>query len=375
MRPVTLDEALFGDLARTTGEGLVSVLIPTHVKGPETAQDRIRLKNALNDVDEMLEQAGWRRKDREERLARARALESDDEFWAHQDHGLALYIDEACQIVPVALGDEPPAVVTIADGFHVRHLLGCLMRVTLPALVLTKGEVALYAIGARRADVVKADLPSSFEDVNWFTDREPQMSRHADRAGSAGVQHGHDPDEQRSEDVLRFLRAVDHALNGEASRGPLAVLGDEPLVDGFKRISEREIVDLRLDGSAASTSEAEVWKRVRPVIEDRMRAKLAANNAAARTALGTADVVTILPDILYAGVSGRLSDLYVKRDTRPIWGRFDQTALDAVAGAALEVGTVDLVDRLVVCARATGAEVHLMEGDADGCDFVGVRRF
>ena len=376
MRPMTLDEGLFDEVAKTRGDALVSILMPTHTKGPEVAQDRIRLKNALSDVEGMLGEAGWRRSDREDRLAQARALLDDDDFWAHQGQGLALYIDGDGDIRPVALGGEPPAICTVADSHHIRHLLVELMAETLPALVLTKGAVALYSVDSKEARTLDADLPASFDDVNWFMDRsEPQLQRHADRAGSAGVSHGHPPTDRMTEDLHRFLRAVSQAVADAIGTGPLVVLGDEPVIDEFRPIAEREILPLGLDGTGRFDSPAEIGKRVRPIIAERVVEALAANNQAARDALGTADTVTLFPDVLYAAVSGRLSHVYIQRDAPPVWGRFNAAALEAAAGPEHGVGSVDLLDRLIDSARTTGADLRVMEGDADGCQFVGVRRF
>ncbi|MEX2280041.1 MAG: hypothetical protein WEA76_08135 [Acidimicrobiia bacterium] len=375
MRPVALDEKLFNELANARGEGLVSVLMATHVKGPEIAQDRIRLKNALTEVDGMLTAADWRRTDRDARLEKARGLLDDEDFWAHQARGLALYVDSDGDITPVALGEAPPALSTVADCFHVRHLIAPLVRASLPALVLTKGSVALYAVDSGGAQPVDADLPASFDDANWFVDREPQEQRHADSAGSAGVRHGHDPSDRVAEDLNRFLRAVAQALPEGARKGPIVVFGDDPIVDGFRRVFDSKVIGLGLDGTGRADSLAEIGRRVGAVIDERASARLVANREAAQDALGTADTVTLFPDVLYAAVSGRLSHVYLRSDADPIWGRFDAPALDAAAVDERAVGTVDLLDRLAVTARGTGASVLPMTGDADGCDFVGVRRF
>jgi hypothetical protein len=375
MRPRTLDEGLFDELAKARGEALVSILMPTHTKGPEIAQDRIRLKNALSDIEGMLSEAGWRRSDREARLENARSLHDDDDFWAHQGPGLALYIDGDGDIRPVALGHVPTPLVVVADSHHIRHLLIELMEESLPALVLTKGAVSLYSVDSRGASGIDADLPESMEDANWFMDRERQEQRHADRAGSAGILHGHHPSDRTTEDFHRFLRAVAHAVTDAIGAGPLAVLGDDRVIDGFRSISEREIIELNLDGTGRVDSSAEIGGRVRPVIDERLSAALAANNQDARDALGTADTVTLFPDVLYAAVSGRLSHVYIQRDAPPVWGRFDAGALDAAAEPDHRVGSVDLLDRLVDAARSTGAELRVMEGDADGSQFVAVRRF
>ena len=376
MRPMTLDEGLFDEVAKIRGQALVSILMPTHTKGPETAQDRIRLKNALSDVEEMLSEAGWRRSAREARLEKARGLLDDEDFWAHQGRGLALYIDGEGDLRPVALGETPPGLCVVADSHHIRHLLVELMQERLPALVLTKGAVKLYSVDGRGASPIDADLPESFEDVNWFMDRsEPHMSRHADSAGSAGVSHGHDPSDRMAEDVQRFLRAVSQAVTDAIGPGPIVVLGDEPVIDDFRPIADREVIALGLDGTGRYDSPSEIGKRVRPIIADQVQGALTANNQAARDALGTADTVTLFPEALYAAVSGRLSHVYIQREAAPVWGRFDAAALDAAAGPDHGFGSVDLLDRLVDSARTTGADIRVMEGDADGCQFVGVRRF
>lgn len=376
MRPMTLDEGLFDELVKARGNALTTVLMPTHVKGPEVAQDRIRLKNALSEVEEMLTAAGWRRSDGQARLGAARGLLDDDEFWAHQGRGLALYIDDTGGLRPVAVGDDLPPVCTVADSYHVRHLLFELMREPMCALVLTKKSVGLFTAGTNGADKVEADLPASFDDVNWFVDRQKQEQRHADSAGSAGVRHGHHPQDRMDEDMYRFLRAVVRAVGDAIGRDqPLVVLGDDPVIDEFRRLSDFDVTGLSLDGTGRSDSPAEIGRLVRPLVDERRVAALMANQTAASDALGTADTVTLFPEALYAAVSGRLSHVYVRRDAEPVWGRFDAADLDAAAGPGHSVGSVDLLDRLLATARGTGAELRVMEGDADGFDFVGVRRF
>lgn len=375
VRPATLDQELFDELAGMRGRGLVSILLPTHVKGPEVAQDRIRLKNALTEVDDLLSEGGWRRSEREHSLATARGLLTDDDFWAHQGQGLALYIDDAGAVSPVAMSDEPAPLTCVADTYHVRHLLPELMRSRLDALLLTKGSVALYTVDPHAAVPVDADLPASMDDVNWFLDREAQLQNRSDRAGSAGNHHGHDPSDRRDEDLQRFLRAVSHALPEAGDVDTIVVLGDEPVIDSFRRVCRRPVIGIGLDGTDRADSPSEVLRRVRPVIDDRFIETLGQNHAAAEEALGTADTVTLFPDALGDAISGRLARLFVAHGADPLWGQFDPTTNEATAGGERRPGTVDLLDRLAVAALDTGAEVLPMSGSATRTGFVGVRRF
>lgn len=375
VRPATLDQKLFNRLAEAKGRGMVSILLPTHVKGPETAQDRIRLKNALTEVDDLLTDGGWRRTDREQSLSKARGLLTDDEFVAHQGQGLALYIDDSGDVVPVAVSEDLPPLTCVADSYHVRHLLAELLMAPLDALVLTKGSVELFSVDSRTASSVEADLPSSMEDANWFMDREAQLQNRANRTGATGMHHGHDPSDRMDEDVQRFLRVVAEALPSAPDDEPLVVLGDDPLIDLFRGLCRREVIGIGLDGSEKADSAVEVQRRVGPIIDKRVAERLDRHQAAAEEALGTADTVTIFPDALEAAVTGRLSKLFLHHGADPVWGRFDPETLEASAVADRVPGTVDLLDRLAVSALATGAEVLSTKSPVNKSGFVGVRRF
>lgn len=373
MRPFTLARDLVDRLAAMHGEGLVSILIPTHRRGPETAQDRIRLKNAVTDVDDLMDRAGWRRPSREARLGLVRDLLDDEEFWAHQGHGLAIYVDDEGEIVPIAVGDPVDTTITVATAFHLRHLLMPLGRAPLQALVLTKGSVALFDVDVHGANQVEADLPRSMEDVNWFVDHEAQTQRHSDRAGSAGIQHGHDPSDRMQEDVERFLRAVSQAVGG--GEEPLAVLGDDPVVDAFGRITRRTVIGLDLDGSDRAQTAAEVHRRVLPIIEQRFAERLAKHREQAAEAVGAGNTLTLFPALLEAAGAGRLAQVYVRRGAPPVWGRFDPDTLHTEVTDTKTVGTVDLVDRLVMVARSFGAEIRPTDEAVEGHDYVATARF
>lgn len=102
MRTLHVDDSIFDELAATSGRDLISIFIPTHRRGRDVAQDRIRLKNRLSEVEAELDALGWKSRDRSNRLAMAETLLDDREFWEHQDEGLALYIGEDGDIIPIS---------------------------------------------------------------------------------------------------------------------------------------------------------------------------------------------------------------------------------------------------------------------------------
>ncbi|MGB8361220.1 MAG: hypothetical protein WCE80_07470 [Acidimicrobiia bacterium] len=373
MRPIALDRRLFDRLAAERGEALVSVYLPTHVKGAEVDQDQIRLKNGLTQVDGTLEDAGWKPRERGERLEPSLRLLDDQEFWAHQGQGLAVFIDDESSSTAVALPDEAAELCVVSDVFHLRPMLRSLEPVELPVLVLTLGGVRLYRTSRHQTDRVDIDLPDSFDDVNWFVDREKQRQQHADRAGSKRSRHGHEPASARGEDLDRFFRAVDAAL--PVAEEPLIVLGDDNIVARFGLASERGI-QAEPDGGVADVDDIHAIHAAAGGVVGRHQSLLDEESVElALQELGTGNATTDLEESLQAAVSGRVSRVVLHAGASPRWGRFDPSTLETSMHDAREPFDVDLIDRLAVHALGTGAGVVPVEGTIDGHDFVTILRY
>jgi len=373
VRPVDLDRATFDRFAAASGEVLVSIFLPTQVRGDEVDQGRIRLKNLLADADEALQTVGWRSRQRDARLTQARDLLDDVEFWQHQQHGLVVYVDEEGHCTSVALPAGADERVVVANTFHLRPLLPSLEPLELPVLAMTMSGVRLYRVTQEAIRKVPADLPKSFEDVNWFVDREKQRQQHADRAGGQGLRHGHEPSDARHEDVSRFLRAVEDAIPPTDSADALIVLGDVDLVARFAVLSEREILAGR--HVADVDDEADLREAAGPLLVERERSAMSALLDIARTHLSTESAITDLAEALEAAVSGRVDRLLLRRELAPAWGRFDPATLELSIDREQRPLLVDLYDRLAVHAMGTGAAVTTTKEAIDGRDFVAVPRY
>lgn len=371
MKPVALEHSLFDDLAGRSGDALASLYIPTHVKGADVEQDRIRLKNGLARIDGMLETLGRRPSERSARLEGARRLLDDQDFWAHQGPGLAVFVDEA-STTTVALPETVDEVCVVSDVFHVRPLLAHLDPLELPVLALSLGRVRLYSTSKYRTVPVDADLPRSFDDVNWFVDREKQRQQRPDRTRGTQAGHGHEPAMRRHEDLDRFLRAVDDALPRMAE--PLIVLGDDTLVSRFRHISHRKVE--AADGRVADVDDVGAVHAVASAIVGRQRSSLDHESiGSAVRALGSLTATTDLGESMEAAIAGRMSRLVIDAGAAPRWGRFDPITGTASLHDDRATLDVDLLDRLAVRALATGAEVEPVEEPVDGRDFVAVLRF
>ena len=375
MRPRALDGETFDRLAATNGKVLVSLLLPTYVRGPDIPQNRIRLKNLIGGVDDQLERAGWKTRERKLQLRHAQELLADHGFWEQQLKGLAVYVDDDARVLPVAIPDGVDMLTNISGTYHVRHLIPSLHAPRLQVLVLARKEVRLYEASRHHANRLEVDLPDSMDDVNWFMDREAQLQQHPNSAGSAGYHHGHAPADRSEEDLNRFLRAVADALPDYAEEGPLVMLGEDSLVGLFSQICMREIVSPPSGGIQDVDDPAEIYEKVSPVMAARERSFKEDSLELALKHLEIGDAVTSLVDALEFAVSGRVSQLILNSRAEPEWGRFDPATLEVQQEEESSLGVGDLVDRVAAHAMAFGAEIRIVDVPIEGHNFVAVLRF
>lgn len=375
MKPLKVDVALFDRLAARRGARLASIFIPTHSRGREVAQGPIRLKNRLSKLDSVLESLGLNTGERRDRLAEATQLLDDREFWEHQSAGLGLYVDQDGVTTPVSIPVWVDADVFVGGVFHLRHLLPSIGLASVPILVLTKKSVRLFEGSKLEMSELEADLPRSFEDVNWFVDREKQRQQRPDRAGIARGHHGHELAARAEEDRDRFLRAVGDALPPDVRNQPIVVLGDDILVSRFRTVANLETISPNSSGVSNTESDAHIHDLARPAIVELETASEAKTLDEALSRLSLGKATTSVREALPAARSGRLSRVVVERGATPIWGRFDASDLTVDVHEHLRPGDVDLIDRVVVEARATGATVTTVGVDVEGDSLLAVFRY
>jgi hypothetical protein len=374
MKPARLDQSVFDDLSAASGEDLISIFLPTHKKGRDIAQDKIHLKNQLAEVDDTLANLGWKPRQRAERLARTHGLLDDVEFWEHQEAGLVVYVDDQGGVVSIATARPLAPEAWVMPVFMLRPLAAELNGIELPVLALTKGEVSLFMANQAGVEEVPARLPS-YEDVNWFVDREKERQHHPDMVGTDRGRHGHEPSAREHEDLARFLREVNSAFDTPKSDTPLVVLGDTDVVARFADISERPILSPSNSGMRAPFSTTEIMEKTEPLIDDLTARRLEEAEKSAGDRLGVGMAAVAIEDAVPAAVTGRIDRVLVDQSASPIWGRFDEQSLQVDVHPAHEPGDVDLLDRLVVWVRHNGGEILSSESISDGRPFIATFRY
>lgn len=345
----------------------VSIYIPTHRLGSETAQDPIRLKNALIRVIGELEALGVRRAETERLLASAAALDCNRAFWAHGDLGLAVFISQAgtkTYRLPAAF-DE---LVVVADHFHLQPLLPVVATGEIfYVLVVSANEIRLLR-GSRFgvSELALGDIPASLADALWFTDRQAQLQSHAaGRVGTGGVAatfHGQGASKDtRGVDLDRFFAEVDEGVRQILADGhaPLVLAGVGDTVSHYRHVTKYPyLVEGSIAGSAEGLLPAELHDRAWPLVEPVFtRAQDDARHAFLADAQRS---VKTLSQALVAAREGRVAALFIPLGVH-CWGHFHTDRQIAEMHGERQPGDRDLIDVVAIETLTDRGDVFVVD--------------
>lgn len=372
--------ATIESLVRHDAERCVSVYMPTHRFGRETAQGPIRLANLLDRAGDELVAAGMRSPDADELLGRGRLLTERDMFWQHQEQGLAMFIaPERTWLfrLPVAFTE----LVVVTDAFHVKPLWPVVSGDDIfYLLALSRNRVRL--LWADRFRVGEVDIPeivpTSLAAALWFDDPERQLQHHsATRVGRGRVAvtfHGHGvPEEKGGEKLATFLHSVDGALRDLLDPDtPLILAGVAEISAVFRNLSGHPtIVKETIYGNPDELTAEELHEKatalMRPLLEETRRSDAAGFLAAGDLAL------TAVPDVVSAALMGRVAVLFLPIGIQT-WGRVESNGLSIDVHDHRVPGDRDLLDLAGAQAWTAGGRVHaVVPGDVPGQGTVAAR--
>jgi hypothetical protein len=367
---MVINDRVVEDLIEPQGALCITIYMPTHRAGRETRQDRVRLKNLLQEAEERLVTRGQRRPEARRLLEPGGRLLDDNEFWQHQDESLALWLNHARQWrCPVPRRVEE--LVTIGRHFHITPILPLLAE-NRPfyILALSQNSVRLLRGGAESIEEVGVPgLIHSFEALQKFIDAERQLQFHTQTAGHGpgeardAMMHGHGAgvdDRQLKKWLADYCRLIDKTISAflSDSTEPLVLAATAPLDAMYRQTcTYRHLCSRTLEGSPDHLSPRELHERARPLLQsppggDEERI-MEMYRAARRAAQGTED----LQQILVAAETGRIAHLLLW-EAEHRWGRFEngQMSVHDTPGAEDE----DLLNTAAVLTRRAGGQVHIL---------------
>lgn len=353
-----LDPNTVSSLAAARAEPSVSIYIPVAEKGAEVEQGSIRLKNALTETSERLEQVGVRSTDAANLLAPGQALVTDADFWLYQGQGLGLLIGGEHRVT-LRLPHPVPASVTVSDRFHVRPLVPGLGEMAIPVLVVSRGARRFLEVSMYGVDEVVLDAPASLADANWFVDREAQLQSRPSSAG--GGYHGHrDAGRADQADLSRYLRAVAESVATSTS-GPVMLAATDELRGAYRSACHgvHPLTDIHIAGNRESAPLEDIRREAierfaasRPSVDAR-RSEAEAKGLE-RSELGS---------VVAVAAQGRVGELLVAVDGPRRWGTFDPDEMEVTITSDPGNRRIDLVDLAIELTLRHGGNVQSAEVD------------
>ncbi|GIG40600.1 baeRF3 domain-containing protein [Cellulomonas phragmiteti] len=353
----------------------VSLFLPTHVRGAETRQDPIRLKNLVTQAREDLQAAGLDAGEAEQFLAPASELVGERPFWQEQGEGLALFLDGDGVVVhklPVPVAEE----VTVGAGYRVRPLLPALSADgAFDVLTLTSEECHLY--GASRFALEEddaSDLPGHIDTEEGESDYQNPVQASPvarPRTGSVDISnaqvYGDSPAEWSKNRVVRYADKVATAMDARSATRPVpvVVVADAEVGGHFRKFSG--LGDL-LVGHVEVNPQGLDRRQLHEAAYEAARPYLDAGRAAAVERLrelqgsGDARAVTDVEDVVRAAAQGRVDTLLLTPG-EPVWGSYD-AASDGVRTSGVDTSQRrDLLDLAATETLRNGGRVHVLDED------------
>jgi hypothetical protein len=360
-----LSPATLSALRRPRPYPAVSVLTPTHRREPFSAQDQVRLRNAVAEAKRQLEADPAVTRERRAEVASHldRALSEVD--LAHSEDGLAIFAAPGEHQV-WSLARPVPERVVLSDTFLTRNLVSA-HTAGRPfwALSLAADRATLWNGGVDRVREARlGGFPLTRRVENFDPERQQRI--------------GDQPSAFREERTRQFLRETDTAMGAVLRDHPrrLYVTGEPAALSLLDEAGSatREAVRVPHGGLAHGTPDA-VWQALRPVLEAEARSSTEAVARALETARGRRAFAAGVDELWQSARDGRVRLLAVEENYRV-------TVRDAgdhliLAGSDDLDSREDIVDEIVEQCLETGADVRFVPdgalGEADG--IAGVLRY
>ena len=341
----------------------ISILMPTHQSSAETLQGPIRLKNLLGKAATQLVEAGLDSDSIGDLLAPASSLIEQEDFWQHQNEGLALYIGNSffqSYQVPFDL-DE---LVEAGENFYLKPLLPLVASDwQYYLLAASQNQVRLFEASQTGVRPIEVEgMPSSLAEALKYDDPEQQLQFHSSRSGGgAPVYHGQGGANDDSTDLLRFFQSVDQAictaLNSDIK--PMIFVGVDYLFPIYQQASHYpELMDKSVSTNPDALSPKELREQTWPVA----KAYFSQTYQQAKERYGdltdSNQTVELLVDVLNAAHDGQIETLFIASDQQQ-WGTYSASARRYQPGEKSDADSSSLLNLAAIYTLNCGGRVFI----------------
>jgi hypothetical protein len=229
----------------------ISIFIPTHkISTPENfLSDRIRMKNAIQDIQSKLQDRGVRENELSMYLDELMWLYNDNRFWKERDNALAIYVKKD-KIITYDLPIEIEPLSFVSDSFIISPLVAANHDdFNYYVLDLNLKNPRFFSGSQNHIKQLLVDeMPKDIETALRIDENQVQLQHGTSRGGTRDAHHhGQGAAKDNSDkDVKKYLRLIDKILWENylnISTEPLIVAGDVSHANEFIDISRYKNIE------------------------------------------------------------------------------------------------------------------------------------
>ncbi|MBB3239694.1 hypothetical protein FHW68_001185 [Pseudomonas sp. Tn43] len=348
----------------------LSLYMPTHRILAERAQDPIRYKNLVRQLQSLLQER-YPQQDPKPLIEPFLALEKDPSFWRSNGDGIAVFgTRDYFKVISV---HQPLPEGAFVQSHPVLKPLLCLepSLERYQVLCLTRDEVWMYEGSSRQLDKIELapQVPRNQNDAlgSELTPSNQQgfPGGHG-RSGERGDSMTHESAGGGKQDEInldreRFFRALDKAIEEHQPSGlPLLLVALPENQAVFRAVSHNQQLlpkGINNDPSLSSVEElrTQCARLIQDIHEDRLIDALNRYGIAVGQGLAGAR----LADIAHAAFDGRVELLLVEAD-RQIPGTLDKDNGTLILDNSGSKGAPDVLEELILLVLRQGGEVVML---------------
>lgn len=340
----------------------VTITLPTHKVGEDTKQDPIRLKNLLTKAEKQIKKRENKNGYAESLLKPAYDLLNKPMFWAHSEHGLAIYISENkfdVYKLPYSVDEQ----VYVNDHYLITPLLP-MTSVDGTFAVLTASRQNLKLLRCTREsqeDITPDSIPTAVDDYLEI-EPEKQLQFHSGSKGQKAMYFGHNSNEEDKMVIVeQFYREAEREITSLLNDlgDPLIVIGLNENSGTYKKVNSynrlvEDIVKQNPDELSDKELRNKGWEVIQSYFLSDMYTSLEKMGKVSDEKFSNN-----LGEIVEATVMGKSSSVFISKGEKK-WGFYDKENHTVQYTSNPNGEDVDLLNWLSIKALKTGSKVYML---------------
>ncbi|MGD2078820.1 MAG: hypothetical protein PVH18_10575, partial [Chloroflexota bacterium] len=262
-----LSDAELRALIQAAGQISISMVMPVQQEPDKRDENRIRLKNLIQQAGKQLEQLDLRKPEVEALLGPADELVDDGRFIAVGGPGLAVFLTRDYARA-IQLPYMPEEMLAVSSQFLIKPLMPLRLVEHFYILALSQKEIRLLRATEHTVERMDlGDIPPSLAEALRWDDPERELQWHTQTGrrddGRSAVFHGHGvgAKETHKKDLLRYFQLLDQHLSKRLAEEevPLVLAGVDYLLPIYRQANTyRHLIEQGIEGSHEQISDTDL---------------------------------------------------------------------------------------------------------------------